>query len=280
MLSEHTKEIVEWALAEDIGTGDVTTRLTIPRDTRSRVTLLAKQDGVLSGIEVFQYVFDCVEADAVGWQAPVNGTIFEAGEVIATFEGNTASVLMGERTAMNFLQHLSGVATLTKMFVDAVDAYETRICDTRKTTPLLRDLEKQAVVHGGGSNHRHNLSDGILLKDNHIAAAGSVTAAVRKARQGAHHLMRVEVEVTSLEELQEAIDAGADVILLDNMRVDQLRAAVQDVGSQPILLEASGNVTLDNVQAIAETGVHYISVGMLTHSAPVVDFSLQLADAS
>lgn len=275
MLTKYEKKIVKKALKEDIESGDITTALTVPPDSRCAATLVAKEAGVLSGIEVFRHVFGRLEAKIDGWETPSDGTLFEAGDLIAQFEGETAAILTGERTAMNFLQHLSGVATLTKAFVDAVDGLDVKICDTRKTMPLLRAFEKAAVLHGGGTNHRFNLSDGILIKDNHVAAAGGVAVAVRKARQNAHHLMKVEVEVASLEDLQEAIDGGADVILLDNMRLDQLRAAVEDTRGRNVVLEASGNITLDNVREVAETGVDIISVGALTHSAPAVDLSLR-----
>jgi len=241
---------------------------------------VAKQAGVLSGITAFRMVFDCVKARPAKWHALSNGDTFNKGDVVASFEGNARAVLTGERTAMNFVQHLSGVATVTAEYVARVAGLNVRICDTRKTTPMLRKLEKDAVVHGGGSNHRHNLSDGILIKENHIVAAGGITKAVQNLRHGVHHLMKIEVEVTNFAELEEALEAGADAILLDNMSLDDMRAAVQRVrGNHRVMLEASGNASLERVRAMAETGVDVISVGALTHSAPIVDLSLLIESA-
>jgi nicotinate-nucleotide pyrophosphorylase (carboxylating) len=203
-----------------------------------------------------------------------DGARFVSGDRIAGFQGNARAVLTAERTAMNFVQHLSGVATLTSKYVAAVEGLDVRICDTRKTMPMLRVLEKAAVVHGGGANHRHTLFNGILIKENHIAAAGGITEAVHKAGQGIHHLMKIEVEVTSLDEFEEAMTAGVDVIMLDNMNHDDMREAARRCQGTKVLLEGSGNVRVDNVRAMAETGVHIISVGSLTHSAPAVDLSL------
>jgi nicotinate-nucleotide pyrophosphorylase (carboxylating) len=252
------------ALREDVGGDDITTRLTVDPDRRCRAMLLAKSDGVLSGVMPFWMVFDELGADVDIVQAMVDSAPYKTGESITEFTGIAQPVLTGERTALNFLQHLSGVATLTSRFVKAVEGLPVRITDTRKTTPLFRRLEKEAVVHGGGHNHRHALYDGILIKDNHIRASGGVGEAVRRARAGAHHLMKVEVEVTTLDECDEALEAGADAILLDNM----------DTAS--VTFEASGGVNLDTVRKIAETGVHVISVGALTHSAPAANVSLEI----
>ena len=268
-----TKLIAD-ALAEDIGQEDITTNRTVPSDARCRARLLAKQDGVLSGIEVFRMVFDRMKAQVAAWDALPNGERFHDGDDVATFEGNARAVLTAERTAMNFVQHLSGVATLTASYVVAVDGLDAQVCDTRKTTPLLRRLEKAAVVDGGGTNHRHTLFNGVLIKENHIAAAGGIDKAVRSATQGSHHLMKVEVEVTNLDEFEQAIAAGADAIMLDNMSSKDMCEAVRRAKGKRIVLEASGNASLDNIRATAETGVHIISVGALTHSAPAVDLSL------
>ena len=273
------RKLVREALAEDVGQADVTTKSTIPEDLRCSVRLLAKQDGVLSGIEAFRSVFDVLKARVKQWQARNDGAHFSEGDVLAHFEADAAAVLAGERVALNFLQRLSGVATLTHRYVAAVEGLDVRICDTRKTTPLMRTLEKQAVMHGGGVNHRFALFDGVLIKENHVAAAGGVGEAVRRAIEGTHHLMKIGVEVTTIDELNEALAAGADSILLDNMSLDVLAEAVKLTESRKVTLEASGNVTLENVRAIAETGVHYISVGALTHSAPSVDLSLLLENA-
>jgi nicotinate-nucleotide pyrophosphorylase (carboxylating) len=266
-------ETVAAALAEDIGHGDMTTRALAPADGRCVATLLAKQGGVLSGIQCYREAFEQLEADVDGWESLSDGDTFEPGDTVARFEGTTAAVLSAERTALNFVQRLSGVATLTARFVAALDGLACRVCDTRKTTPLLRHLEKEAVRHGGGANHRFNLADGILIKENHIAAAGGIATAVARARAAAHHLMRVEVEVRNLDELAEALDAGAEVIMLDNMDNATLAEAVARTAGRAVL-EASGNVTLERIRAMAETGVNFISVGALTHSAPAIDLSL------
>lgn len=270
--------LVRDTLIEDIGRGDVTTEATVAIEARCRARLYAKQDGVLSGIHVFRTVFDHLVAGISDWQALENGDRFSRGQDVATFCGATRAVLSGERVALNFLQRLCGVATLTAAMVDRVKDLNVRICDTRKTTPLLRQLEKDAVRHGGGANHRFALYDGILIKENHITAAGGVSQAVKAAVDRSHHLLNVGVEVTTLAELEEAIDSGADVALLDNMSLEQMREAVAAAKGR-IVLEASGNVTLDRVRAIAETGVDIISVGALTHSAPAIDLSLEISNA-
>lgn len=268
------RRLVAAALKEDIGVEDITTNRTVPEDLRCRARLVAKQDGVLSGIEPFCLSFEIVEADVDEWESLSDGDRFDKGEVVASFQGLTRAVLTAERVAMNFVQHLSGVATLTSRFVAAIDGLNVRICDTRKTTPLLRELEKKAVVHGGGSNHRHNLFNGILVKENHITAAGGIAEAMKRVSAGAHHLMRVEIEARNLDEFQQAMAAGADAILLDNMDLGDMKRAVEIARGSKVLLEASGNASLENVRALAETGVDLISVGALTHSAPVVDLSL------
>jgi nicotinate-nucleotide pyrophosphorylase (carboxylating) len=270
----HLRRLIMDALDEDIGQEDITTNRTVPAEARCRARLLAKQDGVLSGIDVFRLVFDCMKAGIREWDALSDGTRLRTGDEVATFKGNARAVLTAERTALNFVRHLSGVATLTASYVKAVEGLNVKICDTRKTTPLLRRLEKEAVVHGGGTNHRHNLFNGVVIKENHIAAAGGIAAAVKNATDGVHHLMKIEVEVTSLDEFDQAVAAGADAIMLDNMSLEDMRNAVQRAQGKNILIEASGNATLDRLRAIAETGVHVISVGALTHSAPALDFSL------
>jgi len=274
------RQMVAAALSEDVGHGDVTSLALVPEGARCRATLVAKQDGILSGMPVFRAVFDALQADIGGWQGRSDGDVVAAGAVVASFTGQTRAVLAGERTALNFLQHLSGVATVTRAYVEAVAGLDCQVCDTRKTTPLLRTLEKAAVRHGGGTNHRHNLTDGILIKENHIVAAGGIETAIARARSAAHHLMKVEIEVTNLEELRLALAAGADVVMLDNMDNATLAEAVainkEQTGGRT-LLEASGNVSLDRIRAMAETGVDLISVGALTHSAPSLDLSLLIA---
>ncbi len=268
------KKLVRRALEEDVGREDVTTALTVPAGARCRAVLTAKQAGVLSGMDAFHAVFHRLQAEVAEWEACLDGTPFDTGDVLASFTGKSRAVLTGERTALNFVQHLSGVATLTSRFVKAVEGTGTRICDTRKTTPMLRTLEKRAVVHGGGTNHRMALFDGILIKENHIAAAGGIAVAMAKARAGTHHLMKIEIEVRSLHEFEEAVAAGAEAILLDNMSLDDMREAARRAKGRGIVLEASGNVSIERVRAIAETGVNLISVGALTHSAPACDVSL------
>ena len=273
-MTKDLRRLISEALEEDIGQEDITTNRTVPADARCRVRLWAKQDGILSGIEAFRMVFDRLKADISQWDALSNGDRFADGDDLATFEGDARPVLTAERTAMNIVRHLTGIATLTAKYVAAVDGLGCKICDTRKTTPLLRRLEKEAVVHGGGTNHRHTLFNGVLIKENHIAMAGGIHKAVESATAGAHHLMKIEVEVTNLDEFDEAVEAGADAIMLDNMSLDDMGDAVQRAKGKKILIEASGNASLNNLRAIAETGVHLISVGALTHSAPAVDLSL------
>ena len=268
------RSLVHEALLEDIGQGDITTNLTVPEDARCRAHLIAKQDGVLSGVGVFRAVFEGLDADLTGWKGVPDGARFKEGDELASFEANTRAVLTGERVALNFVQRLCGIASLTARYVDALAGLTTRICDTRKTTPFLRHLGKKAVQHGGGTNHRFALFDGVLIKENHIVAAGGVRQAVEKAANGTHHLMKVGVEVTTLDELREALNAGAGAILLDNMSIEQIRDAVEIAKGTHVVLEASGNMSLDRVRTIAETGVHIISIGALTHSAPAIDLSL------
>lgn len=267
---------VQEALEEDIGPGDMTAEASVPAHSRCIARLVAKQAGVLSGITVFRRAFDLMRANIAQWQSAEDGHRFAVGEVLATFEGDTRAVLSAERVALNYTQRLTGTATLTAKFVEAIGDLPCRVCDTRKTTPLLRPLEREAVRHGGGFNHRYNLNTGILLKENHIRAAGGVAQALQSARAAAPHLMRVEVEVTTLEELREALSAGAEAVLLDNMSNEMLVDAVRIARALPqhAVLEASGNVTLERVRSIAETGVDLISVGALTHSAPAADLSL------
>jgi len=268
------KRLVADALKEDIGQEDITTTQTVPPESRCCGRLVAKQGGVLSGIDVFRLAFELLHTDIEEWKSLADGTRFSKGDEIASFKGNTRAMLSAERTALNFLARLSGVATLTAKHVAAIKGLDVRICDTRKTTPLLRNLEKKAVVHGGGMNHRYNLFNGILIKENHITANGGIRKAIKSVVDGTHHLMKVEVEVASLEEFDKALRAGADAIMLDNMGLEDLREAVRRAGNKKVIIEASGNVTLKNIRQIAETGVDVISIGALTHSAPAVDFSL------
>jgi nicotinate-nucleotide pyrophosphorylase (carboxylating) len=273
MLSPAIDRLIRTALEEDIGPGDVTTAATIPPGTMARAELVAKEDFVLAGIAVARRVFELLDAQ-VAFEALIkDGQTVKRGEVLAWLKGDAASLLQGERVALNLLQRMSGVATLTSAFVLEAEGTGATVVDTRKTTPGLRVLEKYAVRVGGGGNHRMALYDGVLIKENHVAAAGGITAAVSRARQYAPHTLKIEVEVRNLEEVAEALAAGADILLLDNMGLGQLEAAVKLVGGRA-MTEASGGVNLDTVRAIAETGVDLISVGALTHSYRSVDISM------
>ena len=278
LLDFSTSRLLDLALAEDIGGGDITSTLTVAAGWRARGRMLAKAAGVVSGLEVAGEVFRRVDPTIVFTPLVADGDAVAVMTPIATVEGPARSLLAGERVALNLLQRLSGVATLTARYVDAVRETKARIVDTRKTTPGLRALEKAAVRHGGGHNHRFGLTDGVLIKDNHLAAVGGadrVARAVRLARQGAPHTLRIEIEVTTLDELAQALEAGADIVLLDNMEIGDVRKAVAMTDGRA-LLEASGGVMLESVAAIAATGVDLISVGALTHSAPALDISLDL----
>lgn len=271
------RALVEAALAEDVGRGDLTTQLTVPPGRRARAAIVAKEAGVLAGVPLVERVFSALGARAVKVEARLaEGEAFGADALLVAVEGPAADLLTGERVALNFLQRLSGIATLARRYAEAVAGTRARVVDTRKTTPGLRLLEKYAVRTGGAGNHRFGLDDGILIKDNHIVAAGGVTAAVTAARRGAPHTVKVEVECAALEQVDDALAAGADAILLDNMSVDDIGAAVRRIARRA-LVEASGGVTLANVRAIAETGVDLISVGALTHSAPAVDLSMTIS---
>jgi nicotinate-nucleotide pyrophosphorylase (carboxylating) len=268
------QELIDRALTEDVGAGDLTSEALVPDGARARARIVQKAPGVLFGLHAAESVFRRVDPE-LRWHGHAPEGEWRDGGLVAEVAGPTASILRGERVALNFLGRLSGVATLTARYVEAVEGTGARILDTRKTTPGLRALEKQAVVAGGGVNHRFGLFDAILVKENHIAAAGSVGEATRRALSAAPEGVLVEVECVSLDEVTEAISEGARRVLLDNMTPDQMREAVASVAGRAEL-EASGNVTLENVRAIAETGVDFISVGALTHSAPALDLSLQL----
>jgi len=279
--SRGWEAIVDLALDEDIGTGDVTTLATVAPETQVSGIVLAKEAGVISGIEVARFVFARVDASVRFTAMVSDGDTVTMGTQLARLEGAARSVLTAERTALNLLQRLSGVATMTSCYVAAAGSTGARIVDTRKTTPGLRLLEKQAVVHGGGANHRFGLADGVLIKDNHLAAIGGpdrIAKAIALARARAPHTLRIEIEVTTLAELDEALEAGADIILLDNMETCTMGEAVQRraASGNSALLEASGGITLPRIAEISATGVDLISVGALTHSAPALDISLDL----
>lgn len=268
-------EIVRRALTEDIGSGDVTTLYTVPKTTEASGRIVAKSAGVIAGLPVVAEVFRQVDASLVLTLSAEDGDSVEAGTVLCEIRGSARSILTGERVALNFLQRLSGIATKTAYFVSLVAGTEARIVDTRKTTPGLRSLEKYAVRMGGGFNHRFGLYDAVLIKDNHIQAVGSIADAVHQAFALAPHTMTVTVECDTLAQVQEAVDAEADIILLDNMTLDELRQAVYIIGKDAAT-EASGGVNEESVAAIAATGVSIISVGALTHSAAALDISLDL----
>jgi len=274
--------IVLAALEEDGAHDDVTTRALVQPDQWGAGVIIAKDDGIIAGLPVAAAAMTALDAEVAFDTLVADGDRVSAGARLAEIEGNLASLLVAERVALNFLQRLSGVATLTREFVDAVVGTKAIILDTRKTTPGLRQLERYAVRCGGGQNHRFNLASGVLIKDNHIAAVRSrgiddLSDVVTLARNIVPHTMKIEIEVTNLAMLKEALEGGADIILLDNMTVDEIRTCVEFVAGRA-LLEASGNVTIDNVRAIAATGVDYISVGRLTHSAPSLDISLDVGE--
>ncbi|RJQ53349.1 MAG: carboxylating nicotinate-nucleotide diphosphorylase [Nitrospiraceae bacterium] len=266
------------ALHEDIGSGDVTTSSLIPENHISRAVIIAKSDFVLAGLPFVERVFHLTDSKIKFRALKKEGGRVKAGDIIARLTGNTANLLMAERTALNLLQRLSGIASLTGNYVKSVKGFSTKIVDTRKTVPGLRYFDKYAVRTGGGRNHRYGLFDGVLIKDNHIAAAEGVGKAVKAARSKAHHLLKIEVEVRNIAGVKEALSAGADIIMLDNMSVDEMKKAVSVIRrrNSGVVIEASGNVTLENVRSIAETGVDLISVGALTHSAPAADISLKI----
>jgi len=278
LVPAQVEEIIDRALAEDLSKGDVTTEALIPRDQRGTASIVVKSKGVLAGMEVAKRVFHRVDPKLT-WRAILeDGAKVEPGDVVAEIDGSYCSILNSERVALNFLQRLSGIASETNRYAESVKGLPVRIMDTRKTTPGLRLLEKYAVRVGGGENHRMNLGDGILIKDNHLAALRNrgltLREVVAKARQNASRQLRIEVEVKTPQEAEEAAEAGADIIMLDNMPLEDMREAVKSVHGRASI-EASGGITLDKVRAVAETGVDFISVGALTHSAKALDISLE-----
>lgn len=262
------------ALEEDIGQGDVTTNLLIPEDSKSKAHCIAKENFVLAGLPFVREVFGILDPSIVFKTLCNDGTKVKEGDIIAEISGKTCVILKGERVSLNIVQRLSGIATLTNRYVEMTKGLKAKIVDTRKTTPCMRFMEKYAVRAGGGYNHRFGLFDGILIKDNHIKTSGSIKKAVREAKKG-HHLFKIEVEVENLKELKETIESGADIVMLDNMSVQDIKEAVR-IAKGRVMLEASGNISLENIREVAETGVDLVSVGALTHSAPAVDISLKI----
>jgi nicotinate-nucleotide pyrophosphorylase (carboxylating) len=271
--ADSLERLVDAALAEDVGSGDVTTDVTVDAGAVGTAELVTRSPGVVSGLEAAEAVFRALDPGIEFERLVEEGQVLERPASVARVTGSLRAILTGERTALNLLGRLSGIATLTRRYVDAVAGTGVAILDTRKTTPGLRALEKSAVASGGGQNHRFGLDDGVLVKDNHLRAAGSVREAVARLRAATD--LPIEVECDTLDQVREAVTAGADAVLLDNMGLDELRAAVALVDGRA-RLEASGGVTLDTVRDIAETGVNEISVGALTHSAPSLDVSLEL----
>lgn len=270
------EDAIRAALAEDLGrAGDITTQATIPASASARAVIAAREAGVVAGLPLARAAFAQLDRRVVFETAKEDGDRVAPGDVVARIEGPARAVLSAERVALNYMGRLSGVASLTARYAERIAHTKAKVCDTRKTTPLLRAFEKYAVRCGGGANHRFGLDDAVLIKDNHVAVAGGVAPALRAAKSFAGHLTKIEIEVDSLDQLQEVLAEGADVVLLDNMSPDQLRRAVEMVAGR-MICEASGGVTLATVAAIAETGVDLISVGALTHSAPVLDLGLDI----
>ena len=271
---EHMTRLIKTALDEDLGTGDITTMSTVPDDKIISGRFISKADGILCGMNVVQAVFDYVDESITLDRLMRDGDIIKKGDIIAAISGPAMPILIGERLALNMLQRMSGIATRTAAFAAQVKDTPVRIIDTRKTTPGLRVFEKYAVRVGGGYNHRFSLSDGVLIKDNHIKSAGGVGNAVRAAKDFVPHTLRIEVEVETMDEVQEALDAGADIIMLDNMGNEIMAKAIQLIAGRA-LVEASGNMDQKDLAAVAKTGVDYISIGALTNALYPLDISLK-----
>lgn len=273
-MKNNMDHLILMALHEDISSEDVSTNCVVREKTDGSAQLLCKEDGIIAGLDVFKRVFQLLDADMRVETSVSDGDAVKNGQLIATVTGDVRVILSGERTALNFLQRMSGIATYTKTMSDILRGSGTKLLDTRKTTPNMRIFEKYAVKAGGGHNHRYNLSDGVMLKDNHINAAGGVAKAIEMAREYAPFVRKIEVEVENLEMLREALEAGADIIMLDNMSDEDMRTAVKMVKGRAET-ECSGNVTAENLKRLVDIGVDYISSGALTHSAPILDLSLK-----
>lgn len=273
-LKVNADKLIMRALEEDITSEDISTNAVMPQYQKGQVELICKQDGIVAGLQVFCRVFELLD-DTVSFEMfAKDGDAVKKGELMAVITGDIRALLSGERTALNFLQRMSGIATYTHSIVELLKDSKTTLLDTRKTTPNMRIFEKYAVKVGGGSNHRYNLSDGVMLKDNHIGAAGGITRAVAMAKSYASFVHKVEVEVENLDMVKEAVEAGADIIMLDNMTAEEMREAVRLIDGRA-LTECSGNVTKENISNIVDIGVDYVSSGALTHSAPIMDISLK-----
>lgn len=273
-LKVNVDKLIMQALEEDITSEDISTNSVMPDYQKGQVDLICKQDGVIAGLGVFRRVFELLDDTAEFDMKVKDGDVVKNGELLAVVIGDIRALLSGERTALNYLQRMSGIATYTNSIVKLLEGGKTTLLDTRKTTPNMRIFEKYAVKVGGGSNHRYNLSDGVMLKDNHIGAAGSITKAVRMAREYVSFVHKIEVEVENLDMVREAVEAGADIIMLDNMGPEQMKEAVRIIDGRA-KTECSGNVTKENIKNILDVGVDYVSSGALTHSAPIMDISLK-----
>lgn len=278
MIEKHSleKRIKEW-LMEDMPFGDITTEAVVAKERTGEGFLIAKEEGVICGMDVYKQVYAMVDAKVALENYVCDGDFVKKGDKIAKVSGPMSGILQGERLGLNLMQRMSGIASTARKYSEKVEEYPTRVVDTRKTTPGLRDLEKYAVHIGGGHNHRYSLSDAVMIKDNHIAANDSIKEAVKKAKLAIPHTMKVEIEVENLEEYEQALEAGADIIMLDNMSLEDMRKAVQkrQMEKRNVILEASGNMTLDRITDVAKTGVDVISVGALTHSVTSMDISLK-----
>lgn len=267
-------ELIRLALQEDITSEDVSTNAVMPTAQQGTVDLIAKEDGIMAGLDVYARVFTLLDPATVVTFQVKDGDRVKPGDLIGTVTGDIRVLLSGERVALNYLQRMSGIATYTRQVADLLEGSGVTLLDTRKTTPNCRIFEKYAVRVGGGCNHRYNLSDGVLLKDNHIGAAGSITNAIQMAKAYAPFVRKIEIEVETLEQVKEAVDAGADIIMLDNMTPDTMHQAVELIDGRA-QTECSGNITKENIRTITELGVDYVSSGALTHSAPILDVSLK-----
>jgi nicotinate-nucleotide pyrophosphorylase (carboxylating) len=271
------RKLIELALAEDVGDGDITTDTIVPSSIRRKAKMVAKADGVVAGLPVAEMVFRKLDPNIIWNEITPDGTKVKNGDVMVEFEGSYRALLTGERTALKFLQRLSGIATMSAIYADAVKDFQTVILDTRKTLPGFNKLDKYAVKTGGASNHRLGLHDMAMIKDNHIEVAGGIAAAVKAVRASIEHGIKIEVETTTLIQVQEAIDAKVDIIMLDNMDVVTMRKAVELIAGRA-KIEASGNITLERLREVAATGVDYISIGALTHSVSAMDISQRIED--
>ncbi len=269
--------LIDLALKDDVGEGDITTDNIVPSELRRKAKMVAKSDGVVAGLPVAEMVFRKLDQDLTWNELTPDGSKVKKGDVLVEFEGTYRALLTGERTALNFLQRLSGIATMSAIYADAVKDFQTVILDTRKTLPGFNKLDKYAVKTGGASNHRLGLHDMAMIKDNHIEVAGGIAAAVKAVRASVEHGIKIEVETTTLAQVQEAIDAKADVIMLDNMDLETMRKGVQLIAGRA-KIEASGNITLERLRDVAATGVDYISIGALTHSVSAMDISQRIED--